>query len=158
MAYLNNSTNIRGSKARDYRCFRCGVPIYFASKDTETPSGKPTKDPITGKHKMLDQATKEYHICKSDAVENFRQTEEFKQRILEWKANQQQQQSNRDQDHNSASFTKDPNSTLSNWDVTNNRNLFLEQILTSIDYLKADLAAIKSALRIGTDSFGETEV
>ncbi len=139
-----------GSKSSDYRCFKCGVQIYFTSKDVETPSGKPTKDPITGKYKTLDPVTKEYHLCKSGDIETFKETEEYKQRLAQWKAKQQNDESN-----GNTSVTKDTDSTLTPHDITNQ---ILEQFLSDIDQMKMELTAIKNALKIGTDSSsGEAE-
>jgi hypothetical protein len=52
-----------GSKPNK-KCYKCNLPIYFTSKEAETPSGKPTKDPITGKVIALDPFTNEHHVCK----------------------------------------------------------------------------------------------
>ena len=42
------------------------------------------------------------------------------------------------------------------YDVTDSRNPILEQIPSNIEYIKAGLMEIKNALKISTNSLGET--
>lgn len=144
----SNSSTTSG-KSSEYRCFRCGVQIYFTSNDVETPGGKPTKDPITGKYKILDPVTKEYHLCKSSDIETFKETEEYKQRLAQWKANQQNDQSN-----GNASATKGIDYTSTTYDI---KNAIIEQLLSDIDQIKMDVTAIKNALKIDSIGSGEAE-
>lgn len=60
------------------RCFRCNSRIYFTSKHAETPSGRPTKDPLTGKVVSLDPFTRDYHVCKTEDIKAYRETDEYK--------------------------------------------------------------------------------
>src|SRR6476646_2826851 len=78
------STSINPGK----RCYKCNVAIYFTSKEAETPSGKPTKDLLTGKVIPLDPETQEYHVCKPEDIEAYRETDERKKRIQEWLSTQ----------------------------------------------------------------------
>jgi hypothetical protein len=146
----SSNDNIKPGKNR---CFKCNAPIYFTPTDTETPSGRPTRDPLTGKVKPLDPSTTEYHICKLDDIEAFRGTEEYRQRVTEWKAKQQNNRNVED-----TSTTKDTDATPTNNDVTCSRTEIFGRILADIDHIRTDLTAIKNALKIGTGiSSGEAE-
>jgi|SRR6476659_2100934 len=70
------------------KCYGCGLPIFFTSKKEETPSGKPTKDPLTGKVIPLDISSNEQHVCKPEDIEAFKQTDERKKRTEEWLSTQ----------------------------------------------------------------------
>lgn len=72
-----------GIKSGGKRCFKCGGPVYFTSEHVETPNGKPTRNPSTGKVVPLDPSTHEYHVCKPEDVETYRETDEYKKRISE---------------------------------------------------------------------------
>jgi hypothetical protein len=145
-----------GIKSGDKRCFKCNGPVYFTSEHAETPSGKPTRNPLTGKVVPLDPSTHEYHVCKPEDVETYRETDEYKNRISEWISKQEGTQI-----IGSTSITKDTDVVSSSHDTTNN-NLTLGKILACIDHtnavleqvqtdFKADMAAIKNALNIDTD-------
>src|SRR6476469_6585161 len=72
------------------KCYGCGLPICFTKK-AETPSGKPTRNPSTGRVIPLDPETQEYHICKPQYKEAYSETDdEYRKRIAEWKSRQQQ--------------------------------------------------------------------
>jgi hypothetical protein len=155
LAYNNIATSDdRSSKARDYTCYHCGLPIYFTSKDSETPSGMPTKDPITGKAKPLDPSTKEYHVCKQEDIESFRQTDEYKQRLSDWKSKQQQD----DRNGVGLSSSKEIGITQINEGVTHVKSLpMLEQILVRLTDMKDDLTIIKATLKIDGASLDVSE-
>jgi hypothetical protein len=155
------STSIKPGK----RYYRCNVPIYFTSKEAETPSGKPTKNVLTGKVIPLDPSTNEYHECKPEDIEAYRETDERKKRLQEYLSTQK---SGQEVAGSSTSYTSLIRDTSSNHDATNNNNTHnsmnptLEKILASIDHtnavleqvqtdFKADMAAIKNALSIDTD-------
>ena len=153
------STGIKPGK----RCFKCDGPVYFTSEHAETPSGKPTKNPVTGKVVPLDPSTHEYHECKPEDIEAYRATDERKKKIEEWLSTQK---SGQEVAGSSTSYTSPIHDTSSSHDATNNNNsdnnLTLEKILASIDHtnavleqvqtdFKADMAAIKNALSIDTD-------
>jgi hypothetical protein len=157
-----------GIKSGDKRCFKCNGPVYFTSEHAETPSGKPTKNPLTGKVVPLDPSTHEYHECKPEDVEIYRETDEYKKRISEWISKQGSAQI-----IGSTSITKDTDVISSSHDTTNNNNsdnnLTLGKILASIGHtnaaleqmrteFKADMAAIKNALSIDTDRSSSSEV
>jgi hypothetical protein len=148
----------------DKRCYRCNVPIYFTSKEAETPSGKPTKNVLTGKVIPLDPSTNEYHECKPEDIEAYRETDERKKRLQEYLSTQK---SGQEVAGRNTSYTSPVHDTSSSHDVTNNNNsdnnnLTLEKILASINHtnavleqvqtdFKADMTAIKNALSIDTD-------
>jgi hypothetical protein len=134
------------------KCFKCNVPIYFTSKDRETPSGRPTRDPLTGKVMPLDPATQEYHLCKPIDIETFRETEEYKQKIMQWKAKQQNNQNNGD-----TSTTKGTEGTSSTYETRDITNQILEQVLSDIDQIKMDIISIKDALKSGASGSGEAK-
>src|ERR1043166_133607 len=77
-----------GIKSGGKRCFKCNGPVYFTSEHAETPSGKPTKNPLTGKVIPLDPSTHEYHECKPEDIEAYRATDERKKKIEEWLSTQ----------------------------------------------------------------------
>jgi hypothetical protein len=154
ITYMNNPSNKEegfssGIKSSNKRCFRCNGLIYFTSKEAETPSGKPTKDSLTGKVIPLDPFTQDYHICRPEDISTYRETDEYKERIAGWKSTQQQKNlesiSNTIQDSNTVSSTyKDDNNN-------NSTNLTLDKILTGIDHIRSELADIKNSLKIATD-------
>ena len=128
-----------GVKSGDKRCFKCDGSVYFTSEHAETPSGKPTKNPLTGKVVPLDPSTHEYHVCKPEDVETYRATDEYKKRISEWIPKQEGTQI-----IGSTSITKDTDVISSSHATTNsnnidNNNLTLEKILASIDHTKCNL-------------------
>jgi hypothetical protein len=153
------STSIKPGK----RCYRCNVAIYFTSKEAETPSGKPTKNVLTGKVIPLDPSTNEYHEYKPEDIEDYRETDERKKRLQEYLSTQK---SGQEVAGRNPSYTSPVHDTSSSHDVTNNNNsdnnLTLEKILASINHtnavleqvqtdFKADMTAIKNALSIDTD-------
>lgn len=129
------------------RCFKCNGEIYFTSAHPETPSGKPTKNQLTGKVIPLDPSTHEYHVCKPEDVKAYSETDEYKTRISEWISKI------------SLNPIIDTNPTPSNsQNHNNNMNQIFEQILTNTNHMnatlrdyKADIEAIKNALKIGTN-------
>ena len=152
------------------RCFKCDGPVYFTSEHAETPSGKPTRNPLTGKVVPLDPSTSEYHECKPEDIEAYRVTDERKKRISEWISKQGSAQN-----IGNTSISKNTDVISSSHDTTSNNNsdnnnLTLGKILDSINHtnavleqvqtdFKADMAAIKNALSIDTDrsSSGDTQ-
>ena len=108
MSYtLDKDIEISTSIKSDKRCYGCNVSIYssyFAPKKSETLSGRPARDQITGKVKPLDPSIKEYHTCKPEDMETFKATNEYKQKLYEWKVNQQPR--NQYQNCNNSSRTK----------------------------------------------------
>jgi len=150
-----------GIKSGGKRCFKCNGPVYFTSEHAETPSGKPTKNPVTGKVVPLDPSTNEYHECKPEDVKTYRETDEYKKRISEWISKQEGTQI-----IGSTSITKDTDVISSSHDTTNNNNsdnnLTLEKILASINHtnavleqvqtdFKAKIADVKNILKNATD-------
>ena len=87
-------------------------------------------------------------------METFKATNEYKQKLYEWKVNQQPR--NQYQNCNNSSSTKYIDATQTSYDVTDSRNPILEQIPSNIEYIKAGLMEIKNALKISTNSLGET--
>jgi hypothetical protein len=142
------------------RCYKCNVPIYFTSRDTETPSGKPTKNPLTGKVIPLDPSTHEYHVCKHEDVETYRGTDEYKKMISEWITKQEGTQI-----IGSTGITKDTDVISSSHDITNNNNgmkPILEKIVADINHtnaaleqmrtdFKAEIADVKNMLKNAAD-------
>ena len=118
---------------------KCNVAIYFTSKEAETPSGKPTKNPLTGKIIPLDPSTSEYHECKPEDIEAYRATDEHKKKIEEWLSTQK---SGQEVVGSSNSYTSASNDTSSSHDATNKNNsmsLTLEKIMTGINHINAFL-------------------
>jgi hypothetical protein len=156
-----------GLKSGGKRCFKCDGPVYFTSEHAETPSGKPTKNTLTGKVVPLDPSTHEYHACKPEDIEAYRETDEYKNRISEWISKQESAQI-----IGSTSITKDTDVVSSSHDTTNNNNgmkPILEKIVEDINHtnavleqvqtdFKADIAAIKNALSIDRDRSSSSEV
>src|SRR5205085_9451583 len=151
------------------RCFRCNGQIYFTSKNAETPSGKPMRNPSTGKVIPFDPETQEYHVCKPQDKEAYRETDERKKRLQEYLSTQ----SGREVAGRRTNYTSPIHDTSSSHDATNNNNsdnnLTLGKILAGIDHanavleqvqtdLKVDMAAIKNALSIDTDRSSSGEV
>lgn len=135
------------TKSGNYTCFRCKREIHFTSKQAQTPSGKPTKDPSTGKVIPLDPSTNDYHECKPEDVKEYRETEEYKTRVSAWIAKQQD------------SLNTVIHDTSSNHETINNKsnvNLTFEKILTRLDRMTTDIAHIKNALKIGADKSAST--
>jgi hypothetical protein len=128
--------------------------IYFTPKKSETLSGRPMRNQITGKVKPIDPSIKEYHTSKPEDIETFKATNEYKQKLYEWKVNQQR--GNQYQNCNNSSSTKYIDATQTSYDVTDSRNPILEQIPSNIEYIKAGLMEIKNALKISTNSLDET--
>ena len=152
------------------RCFRCNGQIYFTSKNAETPSGKPTRNPSTGRVIPLDPETQDYHVCNPEDIEDYRETDERKKRLQEYLS---AQKIGREVAGRRTNYTSPIHDTSSSHDVTNNNNidnnLTLGKILASIDHtnavleqvqtdFKADMAAIKNALSIDTDRSSSGEV
>jgi hypothetical protein len=134
------STSIKPGK----RCYRCNVPIYFTSKEAETPSGKPTKDPSTRKVIPLDPSTHEYHVCKPQDIEAYSQTDECKNRVVEWRSKKQNSQ---EVVGGNTSGTYTISNASSNHSTNNsNVHLTLEKLVADIDQIKMDLAAVKNIL------------
>jgi hypothetical protein len=152
-----------GIKSGGKRCFKCDGPVYFTSEHAETPSGKPTRNPLTGKVVPLDPSTHEYHVCKPEDVKTYRETDEYKKRISEWIPKQEGTQN-----IGNTNISKDTDVISSSHDTTNsnnsdNNNLTLE-ILSSIDHtnafleqmhtdFKAEIADIKNQLKISTSEY-----
>ena len=152
-----------GIKSGGKRCFKCNGPVYFTSEHAETPSGKPTKNPLTGKVVPLDPSTHEYHVCKPEDVETYRETDEDKKRISEWIPKQEGTQN-----IGNTSITKNTDVISSSHDTTSNNNsdnnLTLGKILARIDHtnavleqmhtdFKAEIAHIKNQLKISTSEY-----
>ena len=144
------------------KCYGCGLPICFTKK-AETPSGKPTRNPSTGRVIPLDPETQEYHVCKPEDIEAYRETDERKKRIQEWLSTQK---SGQEVAGSSTSYTSPILDTSSNHEDTNNDHvkMTLDKILTGIDHTNAiledykeDIAAIKNAVKIRTDSSSSYE-
>ena len=160
-----------GIKSGDKRCFKCNGPVYFTSEHAETPSGKPTKNPSTGKVVPLDPSTHEYHVCKPEDIETYRETDEYKKRISEWIPKQESAQI-----IGNTNITKNTDVTSSSHATTNsnnidNNNLTLGKILDSINHtnaaleqmrtdFKAEIADIKNMLKNTTEisSSDETQL
>ena len=134
------STGINPGK----RCYRCNVPIYFTSKESETPSGKPTKDLLTRKVIPLDPSTHEYHVCKPQDIEAYSQTDECKNRVSEWRS--KKQNSHEVVGSNTSGIYTISNSSSNHSANNSNVHLTLEKIVTDIDQIKMDLAAVKNIL------------
>ena len=152
--YINNhSDRDKDLALAKNRCFRCNGRIYFTSKEAQTPSGRATKDPLTGKVIALDPLTNDHHVCKPEDISIYKETEEYKERIAGWKSRQQQKNfesiSNTIKDSDSVSFSN--HAAYKNDNNNNSTSLTLEKILTGIDNIKSELAAIKNSLKIGTD-------
>ena len=149
-----------GIKSGGKRCFKCNGPVYFTSEHAETPSGKPTRNPLTGKVVPLDPSTHEYHVCKPEDVETYRETDEYKNRISEWISKQEGTQI-----IGSTSVTKDNDVVSSIHDITNNNNgmkPILEKIVADINHtnaaleqmrtdFKTEIADVKNMLKSATD-------
>src|ERR1043166_7316623 len=158
-----------GIKSGGKRCFKCNGPVYFTSEHAETPSGKPTKNPLTGKVVPLDPSTNEYHECKPEDVKTYRETDEYKKRISEWISKQEGTQI-----IGSTSITKDNDVVASSHDTTNNNNgmkPILEKIVADINHtnaaieqmrtdFKAEIADVKNMLKNAADisSSDETQL
>jgi hypothetical protein len=147
------------SSSINYSCFTCNAPICFTS----------TKDPITGKAIRLNLSTNEVHRCKPEDIGTFKETEAYRNRVAEWLSKQEQKENfasinNSIKDIDAISTNN--HTTSKNNDNNGNTNstniMALEKIRTSIDHTnaileqmqidyKADMAAIKNALKIGTD-------
>lgn len=140
-------------------CFKCNVPVFFTSKEALTPRGKPTKDVFTGKAIPLDPSTGEHHVCKPEDISAYRETDKYKRTVAEWKSRQQQKEENfgsTDTSYNTTNKNND-DSLGKILNSISHTNAVLEQM--QIDY-KADMAAIKYALKIDSDSSsssGETQ-
>ena len=78
-----------GIKSGGKRCFKCDGPVYFTSEHAETPSGKPTRNPLTGKVVPLDPSTHEYHECKPEDVETYRETDDTRKGYLNGSLNRE---------------------------------------------------------------------
>jgi hypothetical protein len=139
-----------GIKSGGKRCFKCDGPVYFISKEAETPSGKPTKNPSTGKVIPLDPSTHEYHECKPEDVETYRETDEYKKRISEWISKQ-----GSTQNIGNTSITKNTEVISSSHDTTSNNNsdnnLTLGKILSSIDHTNAFLEQMHTDFKVEID-------
>jgi hypothetical protein len=151
-----------GLKSSGKRCFKCNGLVYFTSEHAETASGKPTRNPSTGKVIPLDPSTSEYHECKPEDIEAYRVTDERKKRISEWISKQGSTQNigNTSISKNTDVISSGHGTTSNN--NSDNNNLTLGKILASIDHtnavleqvqtdFKADMAVIKNALSIDTD-------
>jgi hypothetical protein len=150
LTYNNNSSNNNNIKSRERRCFRCNGPIYFTPKQSETPSGKPTKDPLTGKAIPLEPSTDEYHECQQEEIESYKQTDEYKNRVSDWQSKQMSGHEvvERSTGHRSLVCGTPFEDDDKNHSSSNSINITLEKI--KADY-KSDIEAIRNALKIGTD-------
>jgi hypothetical protein len=162
LTYNNNSSNNNNVKSRERRCFRCNGPIYFTPKQSETPSGKPTKDPLTGKAIPLEPSTDEYHQCRPEEIESYKQTDEYKNRVSDWQSKQLSGHEVVERSTGNTNLVSDISSKDDEKNDSNRMNLTLEKIQISIDHTnavleqikadyKADIVAIRNALKIDTD-------
>jgi hypothetical protein len=130
-----------------YPCFRCNKPIEFTSKVTETPSGSPTKDPLTQKPKPLDPLTKEYHVCREEDVAAYKTTPEYQKRVAEWKANRGSLNvgNTGNTTHNNITLEQQQQS----YTPSKNEDLFFQgKIERDLDYLKKSMLEVKKTLKI----------
>jgi hypothetical protein len=128
-----------------YPCFRCNKPIEFTSKVTETPSGSPTKDPLTQKPKPLDPLTKEYHVCREEDVAVYKNTPEYQERTAQWKATLGSANAGNTYNTNTPIQQQQQQSYTPRKDV----DLFSQgKITRDLDYLKKSIVELKKALNI----------